>query len=175
LKYIQIFKLKYMFGVQLSCIEYRTPAIYLAKRDSLPPLDRLQTRFLRDAGVDEETALVHFNLAPLNTRRDMAMLGLIHRTMLGKGPDQFRQFFQGVADKKFDDPRCRISGDLAKRSAFGLVAIYNLIPYKCRCAKTVKEFQRNLQIIVQERAAEGLGHWRNTFCPRVGLCRHPLA
>jgi hypothetical protein len=159
----------------LSFIEYRTPAIYHAKRDSLAALDRLQTRFLRDAGVDEEAALVHFNLAPLCSRRDMAMLGLIHRAMLGKGPGQFREHFQRVADKKFDDPRCRISGDLAKRSALGLVAVYNLVPYKCRCAKTVKEFQQNLQRLLQERVAEGMDDWRNTFSPRVALDKHPLA
>ena len=50
--------------------------------------------FLRDIGIDEITALVTFHLAPLATRRDIAMLGLIHRTILGKGPSQFNAFFQ---------------------------------------------------------------------------------
>ena len=39
-------------------------------------------------------ALFTCNLAPLCSRRDMAMLGLIHRTMLGAGPPQFQAFFR---------------------------------------------------------------------------------
>ena len=41
-----------------------------------------------------DAALHEFNLAPLESRRDMAMLGLIHRTLLGQGPPQFQQWFQ---------------------------------------------------------------------------------
>ena len=70
----------------LSYLEYRTPAIYHATRVVLGRLDAVQSRFLHDVGVNEVDALVHFRLAPLSARRDMAMLGLIHRTVLGKGP-----------------------------------------------------------------------------------------
>ena len=48
--------------------------------------------FLRDVSVDDVTALINFHLAPLSTRRDIAMLGLIHRTVLSKGPKQFTSF-----------------------------------------------------------------------------------
>ena len=46
-----------------------------------------QHRFLLDAGVDDVSVLqvVHFHLAPLFTRWDMAMLGLIELSW-GKGP-----------------------------------------------------------------------------------------
>ena len=40
------------------------------------------------------------NLAPLAVRRDIAMLGLIHRAMLGRGPAQFREFFQPDIDAR---------------------------------------------------------------------------
>ena len=78
----------------LSFLEYRTPAIYHARRDALSRLDSVQQRFLRGTGIDEVAALMHFNLAPLATRRDIAMPGLIHRTVLGKGPPHFRKCFQ---------------------------------------------------------------------------------
>ena len=68
----------------LSYLEYRTPAIYHATRAILSRLDAVQTRFLKDVGVDEVTALIKFHLAPLTTRRDIAMLGLIHRTAMGR-------------------------------------------------------------------------------------------
>ena len=137
-------------------------------------MDRLQNRFLKDAGVDEDAALTHFNLAPLSSRRDMAMLGMIHRTMLGKGPAQFLQLFKKAADRKFEDPRSRLGGELVKRSAFGLVAIYNLLPHSCRQANTVKDFQQSIQQLIKERAEEGCQDWANTLSPRIPLDRHPL-
>ena len=70
---------------RLSYIEYRTLAIYHATRDILERLDRVQSRFLTDAGIDELEALIHFNLAPLMAGRDIAMLGLIHRTAIDRG------------------------------------------------------------------------------------------
>ena len=68
-----------------------TPTRWLWR--AISRLDAVQTRFLRDFGVDEVTTRINFRLAPLLSRRDMAMLGAIHRTMLGKGPVQFREFF----------------------------------------------------------------------------------
>ena len=62
----------------LSYLEYRTPAIYHATRAVIYRLDNVQTRFLKGVGVGEATALIDFHLAPLSTRRDIAMLGVIH-------------------------------------------------------------------------------------------------
>jgi len=76
----------------LSFIEYRTPALYHATRTVLNRLDDVQRHFLKDVGVDEVSALIEFHLAPLAVRRDVAMLGVIHRTVLGKGPPQFSDF-----------------------------------------------------------------------------------
>ena len=78
----------------LSFVEYRTPAIYDAKREYLRRLEDAQDHFLRDLGIDAESALAEFNLAPLRVRRDLAMLGLLHRTALGKGPRHFDNFFK---------------------------------------------------------------------------------
>ena len=77
----------------LSYIEYRTAAIYHACSTSLAALETVQTKLLQAAGVTEVEALINFHLAPLSARRDMALLGLIHRTVLGKGPSQFKKFF----------------------------------------------------------------------------------
>ena len=67
----------------LSVMEYRTPAIYHESTTSLRPVDQILRSFLRQLGVSGMAALVHFNLAPLSSRRDIPMLGLIHRTLLG--------------------------------------------------------------------------------------------
>ena len=70
------------------------PAIYPATRAILRRLDAVQTRFLEDIGVDKVTALNTFHLAPLTTRLDIAMLGLIHRTEMGKQTTQVKEFFK---------------------------------------------------------------------------------
>ena len=54
----------------------------------------MQTRFLKALGCSELEALMEFNLAPLRTRRDVAMLGVLHRTVLDKGPEHFKEFFK---------------------------------------------------------------------------------
>ena len=78
----------------LSFLEYRTPAVFHATREVLNKLDAVQPRFLRKAGLDEVTAVMEFNLAPLAMRRDIAMLGVLHRAALGEGPPQLRQVFR---------------------------------------------------------------------------------
>ena len=134
----------------LSFLEYRTSAVYHATRDILNRLDHVQCKFLKDVGVDEVTALVEFNLAPLAVRRDIAMLGLIHRTALGKGPPQFAEYFRrcGSSKHKFSmhDPRTDCKASLIKRSALGLVAIYNLLPPDLVSTKSVLRFQKYLPL-----------------------------
>ena len=160
----------------LSFLEYRTPAIYHATRAVLSRLDAVQSRFLRDIGVDDISALVTFHLAPLATRRDIAMLGLIHRTILGKGPSQFSAFFQCDAQnsRKLIDLRRTCKCPLISRSALGLVAIYNMLPVSVTCEKSVSVFQKGSQDIVVSLATAGHPQWVQVFSPRLPLASHPL-
>ena len=158
----------------LSYLEYRTPAIYHAKRDVLDKLDRVQHKFLKDIGVDDITALMEFNLAPLAARRDMAMLGVLHRAVLGKGPRHFEELFQLDTAGRLVDPRSTIGGEMVKRSALGLVAIYNMILGRCKKTCQAKDFQQGLQTLVKERAKDGCDDWAGVCSPRIFLQRHPL-
>ena len=67
-----------------------------------------------EVGVDEVTALAEFHLAPLQVRRDIAMLGLIHRTALGKGPPPFAEHFKRHG-RLMHDPRRDCSATAARR------------------------------------------------------------
>ena len=116
--------------------------------------------------MDETTALLQFRLAPLQTRRDMAMLGVLHRTVLGKGPVQIRRHFAKGSNGNLVDPREEFKGHLIKRSAFGLVAVYNRLPSTCRQQKSVKEFQRQLQLVITELAKAGCNIWKERYSPR---------
>ena len=176
----------------LSFIEYRTAAIYHCCSSALFHLDRVQDHMLEAVGVSKEEALLSFNLAPLAMRRDIAMLGLIHRTNLGLGPKQFQQFFQRDATVAHARHRLSISeynGDVTDfvpwnprgvpdyitRSAIGLIHIYNLSPARVvEGAKNVKVFQAMLQGIAKDAARNSDANWEFLFSPRVASLHHPI-
>ena len=59
------------------------------REPSVPePVDRVQRILLRELGISEVDALLNFRLAPLPSRRDMAMLGVLHKVTLGLAPPQ---------------------------------------------------------------------------------------
>ena len=131
-----------------------------------------------------------FKLAPLKARRDIAMLGLIHRTTLGKGPEQFKEFFfpeerqQQLLTRtearrrrhgaQLNDPRKRSHLNVVRRSALGLVAVYDLLPTEAVQQLSVKGFQTTLAELLKERAAAGCDDWALIFSLRVALWKHPL-
>jgi len=148
----------------LSFIEYRTAALYHASCSVLLPLDRMQQHFLKEIGLTEEVALVDFNLAPLNVRRDIGMLGVIHRAVLRKGPPQLWRFFEvvevegeGPVTRRRDGHRLQLrrykDGDhleVLARSVLGLVDVYNELPKSVvETCSEVKFFQRQLQALVK--------------------------
>ena len=167
----------------LSYIEYRTCAVYHASVSVLAPLDALQTRFLRSLGISSLDALVHFNLAPLCTRRDISILGVIHRTLLGCGPACFAQFFRldsssappraprrhvrHVVEPPFDSP------DFLLHSCVGAARIYNLLLDYIVRARAVLLFQRRLQQFVLDRARSN-ADWELSLSPRAPLAFHLL-
>ena len=86
----------------VSYVEYRTVALYHASDSVLKPLGDSHRRFLHDIGMNELTALNAFHLAPLGCRRDMAMLGMTHRSAMGKSPLQLQNSFRRIAMPLYD-------------------------------------------------------------------------
>ena len=112
-----------------------------------------------------------FNLAPLQMRRDIAMLGVLHRAALGEGPPQLRVFFRRRPGN------CRLEDayngaalhPLVKRSAWGLVAVYNRLGSGAHTIATTKEFQGYLQERVKSPIRKGyLEGWDCSYSPRRG-------
>ena len=179
----------------MSFIEYRTPAIYHACYSALESLDRVQSKRLEAAGMTELDALNHCHLAPLSTRRDIAILGLVHRNVLGKGPTHFCKFFR--ADEKtreegrgrhrmqlveysgghwsyFMYPNSR-PADYVKHSMLGLTTVYNRLPrHVVEESSNVASFQTALQHMVLETANAGTHNWQTLFSPRIPRHRHLL-
>ena len=152
----------------MSCIEYRTGAIYHATTSILMRLDRTQDSFLRELGISKEAALFDFNLAPLCMRRDIALLGLLHRAAIGEGPLQFRTHFKRRPGslRLFDSLENQNSSRLMKRSIWGLVPVYNKLGATLQCA-TVKDFQFMLQERAKRIVTKSLlANWEKLYCPR---------
>ena len=173
----------------LGYLEYRTAAVYHATETALAPLDKVQHRFFQVLGCSNLEALMVFNLAPLAARRDVAMLGLLHRTVLGKGPAHFRRFFRLAATtekahctrqatkrhpRQLQETRQGAFQELLRRSVLGLVSVYNLFPAELVLTETVPAFQAQLQALLKKRATAGCEDWAETLSPRVPLWRHPL-
>ena len=116
------------------------------------------------------------------------MLGVIHRAVLGDGPDQFRKFFtlrggnlhpegrECVKRHSFQLQTFRRGHflELVSNSILGLVDIYNLLPAGVVAATTVRNFQQRLQGMLKVCASEGHADWERLFSPRSTLYNHRL-
>ena len=102
-------------------------------------------------------------------RRDIAMLGLLHRAAIGEGPEQFKELFKRRAGtyKLVDPLAARSVSAFMRRSIWGLVRVYNLLGNALTCA-TVADFQRMLQMRTKAIVEKGLlQEWHNLYSPRA--------
>ena len=161
----------------LSYVESGTPALYHAAPSVLDRIDRVQRRFLRELACSETDALKNYRLAPLDSRRDMAMLAVLHKVNLGTAPAPLQELFppKAAVEDRFDRERLRgwrplharqlhtecgfQSTDVLQGSLFGLAHCYNRLPPEVVAAKTVKEFQRRLQWALRKCSESGMHDW----------------
>ena len=165
----------------LSFIESSTPGIFHASVSVLERIDRVQERLLRHIGLDDVSALMDYRLAPLPSRRDIAMLGILHKVVLGLAPAPLAALFPvvGTVTEPFARQRLRyweprhskqlhtdvdfFSTDVMQRSLFGLVRLYNKLPQRVVDSKTPKVFQGKLQAALKKHAASGAADWQRLF------------
>ena len=171
----------------LSFLEYRTAAIYHACETTLVPLNRVLRSFLRDVNISLVDALLHFHLPPLEARRDIAMLGMLHRAVLRRGPSHFWQW--AVRDssdlrrsarqqRNTERPVVEVPGAcrlrIGRHSLFGLVPVYNMLPNIIVREPTVQGFQRALTDLTKACARSGSPWWPHLFSNRLDFLSHPL-
>lgn len=154
----------------LSYVESKTPAIHHAAPSVLDAIDRIQRRFLREIGLDETSALLRHKLAPLSARRDIAMLGLLHRVSHGRAPSPLLDLLgtspharaaRGAVTRGASLRHGRQLVDYIsrgghtetlRRSTFGLVTVWNFLPAEVVDKKCRKAFQKQLQRCLMNRA-----------------------
>ena len=170
----------------LSYIEYRTAGVHFASSSVLAELDDTQRRFLRQLDLSEESAFMNWNLAPLGVRRDIGILGVIHRAVHGEGPPELWKFFRRDLSVRrvsrrerhkfqvIEWPRCR-DLDIMRRSALGMIRVYNILPEHVVSIANMKLFQRALTDLVRDRVTAGDHRWKVLLCCRHRLFQfHPL-
>ena len=92
----------------------------------------------------------------IETRRDIAMLGLIHRSILGYGPrDTLRACFSPLRrwshSKHLRSHRGPRHLQMLPRSALGHADVYNLLPARVVEQKSVASMQHELQMLLKFR------------------------
>ena len=173
------------FKTHVLCVlESCTAAVYHAADTTLEPLDRVLTSFLKDLGLSAAEAFLHYNLAPLALRRDLAMLGLLHKCNLGLAHPQLQALYPQVTLPR-GQHRTRLSEqrhghqllerckghflETTRRSVFGLVRVYNFLPEEAVSATTVEAFQATLTALARHRCARGEEDWEHCYSPRRTL------
>ena len=134
----------------------------------LETLNDISTRLLVRLGISHEEALMHFNLAPLDIRRDIAQLGLIHRSVLLKGPPHFKVLFPRIQtiNGHFRSVFNRAHGCKAgyiKHTIFSLIGCYNRLPFEIIATDDVSTFQGELQNLVRNAIHSHDPLWRTYF------------
>ena len=163
----------------LSYIESRTSGLHHAAPSVLDGIDRVQRRFLHEIGLSEIQALLWYKLAPLPARRDISMLGLLHRVSHGLAAEPLANLFvhhharhhtqtRGVAARhnrqmvEYMDSGGHT--EVIRRSCFGLVTVWNMLPVAAAEAKTTSACQRQLQhCLIQHAQLHPNAHWPHFF------------
>ena len=158
-------------------IEAHNGGYFHATSSLLEKIEHAQDRFLRELGVSPEQAFLDFNFAPPRIRRNIAVLGLIHKRVLGKCHPTFERLLPWYAER-FSTPRSmpchskqlynhnvEISHQrsLYNRSIFAMVDVYNNLTQSMVDSPTVSSFQSCLNKVVKARCESADVTWSLSF------------
>ena len=157
--------------------EYQNGCIMHACRTLLGKLDSMQRRFVYGLHLCEESAFCNYNFAPPSVRRDIGMLGLIHKRVLGQAHPAYEELlplaplsrYQGAYlpryARQLDNgwERCELRLQLFNRTLFGMVEVYNRLPARLVYTEDVASFQSELTAFVRHRCSQETPDWKDTF------------
>ena len=162
-------------------MEFNMGGFFHAATSLLAQIDRAQDRFLRELGISSEQALLEFNFPSPQIRRNIGILGLLHKRVLGLCHPSYDLLLPWYSSR-FDTPRGlghnkQLYGHndeishcqgLHSRSIFSMTGVYNNLPQHVVDAPSVKIFQQYLIHVVRTRCQQGDADWPSSFC-RPGL------
>ena len=144
-------------------VESRNGAIFHASTSLLDRFDSMQRGFLHELGIDESQAFLIHNFAPLTLRRDIGMLGFLHKRVLGLSQSCIESLLPWFNDV-FSIPRrghnkqlysnfreVQFQHGLFNRSVFALVDVYNLLPQAAVDCTSIASFQSFLSHVARTK------------------------
>ena len=178
-RYFCLFDVLLLFKAHVrSQIEWCYAAIYHAAPSLLFRLDSVQVSFLDHLGLSEREAFGQYNVAPLQLRRDICMLGVLWKIAHGKAHVHYLALFpmcgSGVPsqrtrstvrrhNRRFVDKCDGTQIDQLARSLFGLVKVWNMLPEAVFDLTNVKAFQRNLTVFAKNACVADGENWQRMY------------
>jgi len=161
-------------------MEIHNGAIFHASDTLLAKLDNVQRSFLRALEVEESDAYLSYNFAPSQLRRNIGILGLMHKRVIGESHGVFRKLLPfsidvgapllpGGHNKQLYGHLHEVHFQLALhfRSIYGMVYIYNGLPQYVVDRRTVTSFQKQLSIMARRACLLDTPNWQEMFSCRA--------
>ena len=131
----------------------------------------MQDRFLGSLLITKEDAFCFHNFAPATLRRDIGILGFLHKRTLGECHPAIKAFLpmdppgSNWHDKQISpqDSSGIRRRHLFQRSVFGMIDVYNRLPPCIIECTTVKDFQKQLTSIARSKCNNGDASWPQSF------------
>jgi len=164
--------------------EYQNGCIAHAAPSTLLKIDSMQRRYLHELSITEQVAFLDHNFAPPCLRRDIGMLGLIHKRILGLAHPAYEQLLPMASQRWYDDqyhyPRhdkqidngmdqCIYAHNMFNRSIFGRVVIYNRLSQRIVDCTNISTFQHELTELAKAKCERGENEWQYMFSPVTGF------
>ena len=157
-------------------LECHNGAIFHAAPSYLAKFDRLQEKFLQEINMDEASGFLECNFAPPSLRRNIGILGLLQKRVLGKAHPIFQELLpyhrdvfgslrQNEHSKQLYCHTLDVNGQymLHRRSIFGMVSVYNRLPQSFVDCHTVSCFQKQLTMKARAACEHGDPNWKSLF------------
>ena len=147
------------FKTHILChLEGTMAAFFHCSTTHLEKLNQVQNRFIEKIEVSEDDALSKHNLFPLQARRDIAALGIIHKVTIGIADPEIAEMFPPGAvrssyptrllksrhNKQISDICDGRQSRILQNSIFGMARVYNRLPQDTVDAKSIRIFQSRL-------------------------------
>ena len=160
-------------------LECHNGGIFHAASYILSKIDDVHYNFLEKIGVSAEEAFLNYNFAPPTLRRDIGILGLLHKRVLGLGHPIFQQLFPFIVDvggdhlyaghdKQLHSHLSEANFQLSMfcRSIFGMTYVYNLLSQDIVNCEKVSAFQTSLTKHARKLCESGDPNWSLCFSCR---------
>jgi len=160
-------------------METHNGGIFHASNHLVDRFDASQRHFLENLGIDERYAFLEHNFAPPSLRRNIGVLGLLHKRVLGLSHPIFQKLLPFHADvfgslRQGEHTRqlyghvliVQAQHSLHARSIFGMVYVYNRLPQELVDCATIASFQSGLTHMARTRCQNGDPDWSKAFSCR---------